>query len=374
MMQYRPEPPFAHDRMPRVGVLLVNLGTPDAPTPAAVRRYLGEFLTDPRVVEIPRARLAADPARRRAAHAAGEIRAQVRGDLDARMARRCRAQRASRRCCCRATSASGSRRWACRPIAAPSSSAMRYGNPPIARGARPPARGAAASASWSAAVSAIRRQHDRLRVRRRRGARRARAARARRCASSTRFHDDPATSRRWRKRVNDYWMKHGRPEHLRAVASTACRGARSTLRRPLPLPLPEDRAAARARARARATQWTICVPVALRPRPLARALHGRRAAELGAARLRRVDVFCPGFVADCLETLEEIGIEGKQTFAAAGGEDFDVIPCLNEHPAWIAALADLALRQPAGLARRRRPTPPSARRRRCARRRARRRR
>ena len=44
---------FAHDRVAHVGVLLVNLGTPDAPTPAAVRKYLAEFLTDPRVVEIP---------------------------------------------------------------------------------------------------------------------------------------------------------------------------------------------------------------------------------------------------------------------------------------------------------------------------------
>ena len=50
---YRAEPAFAHDRIPRVGVLLVNLGTPDAPTPAAVRTYLAQFLSDPRVVEIP---------------------------------------------------------------------------------------------------------------------------------------------------------------------------------------------------------------------------------------------------------------------------------------------------------------------------------
>src|SRR5438132_9202304 len=54
MSLYRPEPPFAHDRAPKIGVLLVNLGTPDAPTPVAVRRYLAEFLSDPRVVEIPR--------------------------------------------------------------------------------------------------------------------------------------------------------------------------------------------------------------------------------------------------------------------------------------------------------------------------------
>jgi len=53
-MSYRPEPKFAHDRVRHVGVLLVNIGTPDAATPASVRRYLAEFLADPRVVEIPR--------------------------------------------------------------------------------------------------------------------------------------------------------------------------------------------------------------------------------------------------------------------------------------------------------------------------------
>src|SRR5213595_2665867 len=54
MSGFRPEPPFAHDRVAKIGVLLVNLGTPDAATPSAVRRYLREFLSDPRVVEIPR--------------------------------------------------------------------------------------------------------------------------------------------------------------------------------------------------------------------------------------------------------------------------------------------------------------------------------
>lgn len=56
---------------------------------------------------------------------------------------------------------------------------------------------------------------------------------------------------------------------------------------------------------------------------------------------RRVDVLCPGFVADCLETLEEIAIEGKATFLAAGGNIFHYIPALNEHPLWIEALAHL---------------------------------
>lgn len=65
-------------------------------------------------------------------------------------------------------------------------------------------------------------------------------------------------------------------------------------------------------------------------------------AELGAARTPRVHVLCPGFVSDCLETLEEIAIEGAKIFRAAGGGEFRALPCLNESPRWMAALADIA--------------------------------
>ena len=65
-------------------------------------------------------------------------------------------------------------------------------------------------------------------------------------------------------------------------------------------------------------------------------------AALGAARTRRVHVICPGFVADCLETLEEIAIEGRNIFVDAGGGEFRALPCLNESPRWIEALAEIA--------------------------------
>ncbi|MGF1483544.1 MAG: ferrochelatase [Opitutales bacterium] len=55
----------------------------------------------------------------------------------------------------------------------------------------------------------------------------------------------------------------------------------------------------------------------------------------GEEGIKRLRVICPAFVSDCLETLEEISMEGKETFIEAGGEDFAQIPCLNEHPAWI---------------------------------------
>jgi ferrochelatase len=55
-----------------------------------------------------------------------------------------------------------------------------------------------------------------------------------------------------------------------------------------------------------------------------------------------VDIVCPGFVSDCLETIEELGITARQAFAAAGGRDLNLIPCLNEAPEWIAAMARIA--------------------------------
>jgi protoporphyrin/coproporphyrin ferrochelatase len=58
--------------------------------------------------------------------------------------------------------------------------------------------------------------------------------------------------------------------------------------------------------------------------------------------LKRVDVVCPGFVSDCLETLEEIAIEGRKIFMDAGGGEFHALPCLNEAPEWIAALGKIA--------------------------------
>lgn len=55
----------------------------------------------------------------------------------------------------------------------------------------------------------------------------------------------------------------------------------------------------------------------------------------------KLDVFCPGFMADCLETMEEIAIMGREQFHAAGGKEYRYIPCLNDHPAWILALTEL---------------------------------
>ena len=69
---------------------------------------------------------------------------------------------------------------------------------------------------------------------------------------------------------------------------------------------------------------------------------------LAKAGIRSVEVMCPGFVSDCLETLEEINMEARQAFLQAGGQAFDYIPCLNDSPAWIAALRRITEQHLAG--------------------------
>ena len=70
--------------------------------------------------------------------------------------------------------------------------------------------------------------------------------------------------------------------------------------------------------------------------------------DLARAGVRRVDVICPGFTSDCLETLEEINQEAREAFLHAGGEQFHYIECLNDSPAWITALSDIAQQHLAG--------------------------
>ncbi|MBI3147365.1 MAG: ferrochelatase, partial [Betaproteobacteria bacterium] len=69
---------------------------------------------------------------------------------------------------------------------------------------------------------------------------------------------------------------------------------------------------------------------------------------LGKKGVKRLDVFCPGFVSDCLETLEEIALEGRQSFLDSGGGELQYIPALNDLPEWIKALGEIAWRELGG--------------------------
>ena len=332
---------FAHDRAPRIGVLLVNLGTPDEPTPGAVRRYLAEFLSDPRVVEIPaalwqpilhgvvlRTRPSRSAAKYRkiwtpdgsplAVHSARQ-RTLLLGYLGQRMKK------------------AGLPADFC-----PVELGMRYGNPSIDAALRK-LRAANAERilvlplypqyAASTTASAFDRYADALRGMRR--------VPGMRFVDS--FHDDPGYIRALAQNINDHWMKNGRGERL----VLSFHGVpRRTLERGDPYHchcqktarlLTDELGLDR-------TQWVLAFQSRFGRAEWLKPYTAATLQALAREGVARVDVACPGFVADCLETLEEIAIEGRDLFVKVGGKAFHAIPCLNEHPLWIAALADLVLR------------------------------
>lgn len=335
MSDFLPEPPFRHDGPPKTGVLLVNLGTPTAPTAKALRPYLKQFLSDRRVVEIPRAiwwpilhglilpfRPKASAAkyasiwhkdgsplavytRRQAVLLKGWLGEQGRHDLVVD--------------------------WA-----------MRYGEPSIDKTLRDMrTRGierllvVPLYPQFSAATTATvyddvfrtlmtLRNPPELRL-------------------IKRYHDDPAYIAALAAQVRGHWRQHGRPDKL--VLSF-----HGMPRRSLDLGDPyhcECLKTARLLAEALEldqAQWEVAFQSRFGKAEWLKPYAAETFVRLGREKTGRLDVFCPGFVSDCVETLEEMALEGKQLFLGAGGGEFRFIPCLNDAPDWIAALGELVQR------------------------------
>jgi len=154
------------------------------------------------------------------------------------------------------------------------------------------------------------------------------------------FHDDPGYIAALASSVEAYWGRHGKPEKL----VMSFHGLpRYTLERGDPYHC-ECQKTARLLAEALALsedQWQLTFQSRFGRTEWLQPYTQPTLEALGRAGVGRVDVICPGFVGDCLETLEEISIEARAAFIQAGGREFHYIPCVNERDDWIAALADL---------------------------------
>ena len=329
----KPEPPYSHGTQPRIGVLLINLGTPEAPTAAAVRMYLREFLSDPRVIEIPRlvwwpilhllvlnTRPKASAQRYAQVWMSEGSPLKVHTDRQTTLLRSYLEERAQQM-----------------PLVV--DYAMRYGRPSIPEKLRamkalhcdrillvPLYPQYAASTTATALDTAFRYLEE------------MRNQPALRTVRS--FHDHPGYVGALAQSVRDYWTRNQRPD----VLVMSFHGVpRATLDKGDPY-----------HCECHKTGRLLAEALGLKPERYRIAFQSRfgRAewlkpytadllAELGKQRIGRVDVICPGFVSDCLETLEEIAIEGKATFLNAGGREYHTIPCLNERADWIHALSSL---------------------------------
>ena len=338
MPRYLPEPEYCHGTPEKTACLLVNLGTPEAPTAPAVRRYLKEFLGDPRVVEIPRALwwlilngIILNIRPKKSARKYAAIWTPEGSPLKVHTEKQAQGLKAL-------LDESG--------VGVKVAYAMRYGQPSIpetlsqlkAEGCTrilllplyPQYSASTTATAFDAAYAWAGQTRNQPAFRTLRN-----------------FADDPGYIAALADSVREHWQSVG-PLGERDRLLMSFHGVpRVTLDQGDPyhcecqktgrllaeaLALREDQYQVTFQSRFGRAQW-------LQP------YTDETLADWGKQGLQRADLLCPGFPADCLETLEEIAMEGKATFLGAGGGAFHYIPCLNERPAWIQALARLAVQQ-----------------------------
>jgi ferrochelatase len=323
---------YQHGSPHRTGVLLINLGTPDAPTAQALRPYLKEFLSNPRVIEIPkliwwpilhglilpfRSKISAEkyatvwmpegsPLK---VHTERQIKL-LRNALQSRL-----------------------------QIPPVVEYAMNIGNPSVTavmakmqqQGCEriliiplfPQYAASSTAAAMDNVFAVLKKMRNQPSIR-----------------TIKQYHDHPSYISALAQNIRDYWNVHGQPDKLvisfhgtpRASLDKgdpyhcACQKTARLLAEALTL---------------NADQYVVCFQSRFGKAKWLTPYTATVLAQLAKERLGRADVVCPGFVSDCLETLEEIAIEGKNTFIQAGGKEFHYIPCLNERNDWIQALTDI---------------------------------
>ncbi|MDP2823034.1 MAG: ferrochelatase [Sulfuritalea sp.] len=332
MSRYAPEPAPQHGAPRRTAVLLVNLGTPEAPTAAALRRYLKQFLWDPRVVEIPRPVwwpiLNAIVLNLRPAKSAAKYAKIWMKDGSPLKVHTERQSKLLKGWLGEAGKPDIEVAWA-----------MRYGQPSIAgvldRFKRDgiervlvvplyPQYAASSTASVMDDVADwIKRSRNPPELR-----------------FIKHFHEHSGYIAALAASVREHWATNGRPDKLvmsfHGVPRRSldlgdpyyceCRKTGRLLAEALQLA--EDDYLIAFQSRFGKAEWL---------QPYTQATLEK----LGHEGTARVDIVCPGFVADCLETLEEIAMDCKAAFLSSGGKEFHYIPCVNERPDWIAALGEL---------------------------------
>jgi ferrochelatase len=330
---------YRHGTQPCTGVLVANLGTPDAPTTAAVRRYLAEFLSDPRVIEVPRAVWLP------ILH--GVI-LRIRPPRSARLYQSIWTEQGSPLLSISQRQAQALQRALEARFRGPVRVApgMRYGRPSIA-GALSVLREAGAARilvlplypqySATSTASTFDAVADVLKTWRR----------IPELRMVTHYHDDPGYIGALAASIREHWQAQGQAEKLLfsfhgipkrfflAGDPYHCECHKTARLVAEHLQIPEERWQVTFQSRFGRAEW-------LKPY----TDHTLRTWVQGG--LKSVDVICAGFSADCLETLQEIAQENRHVFLSAGGESYRYIPALNDRPDHIQALADLVARHTQG--------------------------
>ncbi len=334
-MSYSANKDFLAEGDAKVGVLLVNLGTPDAPTPAALRSYLKQFLGDPRVVEANRLiwwfalnMVILNVRPKKSAHAYETVWTDEGSPLMVYSLKQQAALQA---------------KFSDDVVV---ELAMTYGNPAIPQALQNlRAQGCNRvfilplypqySGSTTAAVTdqvfkeleSWRRVPD-VRV-------------------LSAYHDEPAYIEALENSVREHWDKHGKAEKL-MLSFHGIPKRYVNNGDPYQLHCEETAKLLAQALELGDDEWMLTFQSIFGREEWLQPYTASQLKAWGAEGIKDVDVICPGFAADCLETLEEIAVENKGYFIEAGGKDLRYIPALNDRDDHIQALESLIQRECAG--------------------------
>jgi len=339
MAYYNDEPSFEHGDQAKVGILLANLGTPDAPTAKALRPYLQQFLHDRRVIEIPRfiwcwilhcIILVVRP--KKSAHKYAQVWMKEGSPLLVHAQNQTKLLESALK----------------KSINSPFKVVlgMSYGNPSMKSAIEElkaahcnkilvfPLYPQYAASSTAAAFDSVWKVLLKMRN-------------VPAIRTIKHYHDHPAYIKALANHIREHWAKHGKPNltvmsfhgvpkfHLLKGDPYHCECHKTGRLLAETLGLSKDEYKVAFQSRFGKQEW-------LQPY-LAKTLEA-----LGQAKTARIDVICPGFSSDCLETLEEIAMEGKEIFQSNGGGEYHYIPALNENEDWINAMHQITLENLSG--------------------------
>jgi len=320
---------YSHDTPPTLGILITNLGTPDAPTPSALRHYLNEFLSDPRITEMPRWLWWL------ILHG---IILRIRPARSARNYQKIWTENGSPLLTISQAQAQALQHALNQHFTGAITLAlgMRYGNPSIPNALEQlrqanarqililplyPQYAASTTGSTFDAVAAVLKQWRWLPDLR----------------FISHYHDHPAYIHALVSQIQTHWQQagspdkilfsfHGIPKRFFLAGDPyycECHKTARLVAKQLQLP---------------ANQWQVAFQSRFGREEWLKPYLDETLESLGKQGTKRVDIICPGFSADCLETLEEIAQENRQRFLQAGGENFHYIPALNDNREHIQAL------------------------------------
>lgn len=341
MSRYVNEADYFHGKSECTGVLLVNLGTPDAPDKPSLRRYLKEFLSDPRVVEIPRLLwypiLHGIILNTRPAKSAEKYKSVWTADGSPLMAISLQQQKALQR------------EMEIRfngPVKI--ELAMRYGNPSIPAGLRKLKEAGARRIlvlplypQYCAATNAT--TFDKVfdELKRWRWLPELRLV--------NHYHDHPAYIEALADSVLQHWQHHPRGQLL-IMSFHGIPKRNLLLGDPYHCECHKTARLLAAALNLRPTEYRVTFQSRFGKAEWLQPYTDKTLQTLPQEGIKHVDVICPGFAADCLETLEEIQEENREYFIHAGGEQYHYIPALNANPKHIQALADIIQQHTQGWA------------------------